>query len=499
MQLSGIHFQDHQVMTKALTLILAGALAGLLGGIAIAPKITNQDNATDLPAGSDTPLYWVAPMDPNYRRDSPGKSPMGMDLVPVYAEQDEPGLVSISPEVVNSLGVTTAVAERRELPADIYTYGELRYNEERLIHIHPRVAGWVDKLYIRAAGETVAANKPLYSLYSPQLVNAQEEYVLALRRKDSNLTRASEERLRALKVDERFIQQLKKSKEVRQTVTFYAPVDGVVNKLAIREGFYVQPGTTMMSIGQLNDIWLEAEIFAQQAALVETGQAVDITIDAFPNLSWTGEISYVYPEIDPQNRTLRARIELPNTRRLLKPGMYANLHIRGTTDTATLTVPNNAVIRTGHQNRVVLALGDGRYKSITVSLGRITDEFTEITHGLDDGDKVVTAAQFLLDSESSKSSDFKRMHQDNEPPRAVSVAATVESVMADMGMLKVTHDPIPDWDWPVMTMMFPVTADTDLSTLEQGQRIQIQIRQTGDTDWEITAISLVDHLHGVTP
>jgi len=404
-------------------------LGAVLGAAATAVLLFDQGREVAGSAGlaandeEKKPLYWVAPMDADYRRDRPGKSPMGMDLVPVYAtagagREREPGAVEISPEVVNNLGVRTAGVEQRSLPAQIRTVGYVQYDEDRLIHIHPRVEGWIEKLYVKAAGDPVASGQPLYELYSPQLVNAQEEMLLALKRNNERLVQAAEDRLLALQLSPAFIDELKRERQVRQTITFVAPQSGVVDNLNIREGFYVKPGTTLMSVGALDDVWVEAEVFERQAALVAVGLPVIMTLDYLPGQEWEGTVDYVYPSLDEKTRTLRIRLRFNNEAGTLKPNMFAQVLIQGKPERDTLIVPREAVIRTGDQDRVVLALGGGRFKSIAVDLGRVDQQYAEILNGLQVGDTVVVSAQFLLDSESSKTSDFMRMHRNDAMPAA---------------------------------------------------------------------------------
>jgi Cu(I)/Ag(I) efflux system membrane fusion protein len=358
-------------------------------------------------------------MDPDYRRDKPGKSPMGMDLVPVYAAADQqgksnPGTIQVTADVINKLGVRTALA--RDIPwrSEIRTVGYVQYDEDRLQHIHPRVEGWVETLYVKAEGDPVSAGQALYELYAPELVNAQEELLLALKRNNQTLITAARDRLKALQMGEEFVSQLERSNEVRQTVTFRASRNGVVDNLGIREGFYVKPGTTMFSIGALDEVWVEAEIFERQAAQVSAGLSVTMTTEFLPGHAWQGEVDYVYPTLDPKTRTVRVRLRFKNLDELLKPNMFVQVVIHAQDDEAALVVPREALIRTGSQNRVVLALGEGRFKSIVVEVGRIGDEFAEILAGLQAGERIVSSAHFLLDSESSKTSDFARMHHESE-------------------------------------------------------------------------------------
>ena len=402
---------------KTGTSVVVGIVLGVAASTLVFFNLERGDAASGADTnatGRDKPLYWVAPMDPDYRRDKPGKSPMGMDLVPVYATggggvDAGPGTIEISPEVVNNLGVRTARVERRALTTRIRTVGYVQYDEDRLIHIHPRVEGWIEKLYVKAAGDPVVQGQPLYELYSPQLVNAQEEMLLSLKRNNNRLVQAAQDRLLALQLSTSFIDELKRERQVRQTITFRAPQSGVVDNLNIREGFFVQPGTTLMSIGALDDVWVEAEVFARQAALVEVGLPVVMTLNYLPGKEWRGSVDYVYPSLDEKTRTLRIRLRFNNTAGMLKPNMFAQVFIEAGRGGDALMVPREAVIRTGSQDRVVLALGDGRFKSVAVRLGQLDEQYTQILEGLEEGDKVVVSAQFLLDSESSKSAGFMRM------------------------------------------------------------------------------------------
>lgn len=468
-------------------LITAGAyrLLGFHGGAAM-----NNSEAVD------EPIYWVAPMDVNYRRDKPGKSPMGMDLVPVYEDESNgleagPGTVRISPDVVNNLGVRTSQAEYRTLYSEIKTVGYVKYDEGQLIHIHPRVEGWIDKLYITAAGDPVTKGQPLYEIYSPALVNAQEELVLALGRNNKRLIRASVDRLTALQLPDRVINEIKKTRTVKQNVTFYSPQTGVLNTLNIRQGFYVKPGTTLMSIGALDQVWVEAEVFESQAASVTKGLLVTMTLDFLPGRVWQGRVDYVYPSLDVKTRTVKVRLRFDNDGRELKPNMFTQVTIHTQGDKALL-VPKAAVVRTGSMDRVVMALGEGRYKSVEIGLGRTSGDFAEILFGLEKGDLVVTSAQFLLDSESNKTSDFKRLNHDADAAvnteKLVWVEAEINSVTPQHRMVNVRHNAIPLWDWPPMTMDFVVAPEVDINSLKVGARLRIEVNKTTGGNYEITAI-----------
>ena len=364
---------------------------------------------------SKQPLYWVAPMDPNYRRNKPGKSPMGMDLVPVYAKatqqaSSDKGIIQISPDVVNNLGVRTVKVRRGVLHPVINTVGYVKYDEDHLVHLHPRIKGWVEKLFVTTAGDPVKKGQAIYALYSPELVTAQEELLLALKRNNPALIRAAKSRLHALQLSPQFIQELGANKKVKQNVQFFSPQDGVVDNLNIREGFFVTPATTLMSIADLSQVWVEAEVFEQQVSWLQAGLAAEISLDAFPGKSWQSTIDYIAPTLNAKTRTAQVRLRIANEDGMMKPNMFAHVTIQVNSQQEKLLVPHAAVIRMGDHDRVVLALGKGKFKSIAVKKGHADEQYTEIVSGLHMGDKVVTSAQFLLDSESSKTSDFMRMH-----------------------------------------------------------------------------------------
>lgn len=415
--------------------IVVVGLAALSIGVAIGLFFPKFDKTTKANV-EKKPLYWVAPMDANYRREKPGKSPMGMDLVPVFGEQanvdNSPGTVTISPDVENNLGVRITEVKEDFLHTKIKTVGYVKYDEDQLQHIHPRVEGWIEKLYVKAAGDPVKKNQPLYELYSPQLVNAQEEYLLALSRNNQSLITASESRLRSLQLSRSFIKNLKKNRKVLQTIIFNAPQDGVIDNLNIREGFFVKPDTTLFSIGKLDHVWVEAEIFERQASLVKEGLPVMMTLDYLQGKKWSGEVDYIYPTLDSKTRTLRVRLRFENNDRILKPNMFAEVEIFTDSQECFLLVPKEAVIRTGIKNVVVLALGKGKFKSIEVELGSSDENYIAIIDGLSAGDNVVVSAQFLLDSESSKTSDFKRMHHAEDNYQSGSDKGPVDHSMHDM-------------------------------------------------------------------
>jgi Cu(I)/Ag(I) efflux system membrane fusion protein len=295
------------------------------------------------------------------------------------------------------------------LPNNITTVGYVAYDEDQMVHVHPRVDGWIETLFVKAEGEPVEQGKPLYTLYSPTLVNAQEELLLAMNRGNQKLVEAATERLAALNVPASLISRLRQSRDIQRTMTVYAPRSGVIENLNVREGMFIKPGDRVLSIAALDEVWLIGEVFESQLSAVEAGNRVQMTLDYMPGREWRGSVDYVYPEVNPKTRTARVRMRFDNEDGALMPGMFARLEVQGERGKRQFLVPRESVIRTGQSDRLVLALEEGAFKSVNVSVGRVGEKYAEILDGLMPGDTVVTSAQFLIDSESSKSSDFRRM------------------------------------------------------------------------------------------
>jgi len=356
-------------------------------------------------------LYWVAPMDPKFRRDEPGKSPMGMDLKPVYADQvdSQPGVVSIESTIVNNLGVRTAAAERGALSRRIETVGYVGYDEDTLQHVHTRVDGWIERLATKSTGDQVKKGQLLFELYSPTLVNAEQEYLAALRSGNTALLNASKDRLTALGVTGGEIVRLDKERTVNQRIRFYAEADGVIAHLGVREGIFVTPATEVMSVANLDRVWILAEIFERQSAWVEPGQDAIVELDYLPGQTWNGVVDYVYPELDPTTRTLKVRLRFGNETKALRPNMFARVAIEGESTGDVVHVPREALIRGGSVDRVVVDLGAGRFVSRPVEVGIESGDRVAIREGISAGDRIVVSGQFLIDSESNIDAALSRM------------------------------------------------------------------------------------------
>ncbi len=393
-------------------LIISAIVAALVVGLLLGrDKVREPQTATS----SDREiLYWVAPMDPNYRRDEPGKSPMGMDLVPVYADEaaETPGTVVIDPTLVNNLGVRTAVAERGTLPRRIETVGYIGYDEDTLQHVHTRVDGWIESLAATASGDPVRKDQLLFELYSPTLVNAQQEYLAALASNNRSLLGASRDRLIALGVTAGEIERLERERRASQRVRVVAESDGVIAHLGVREGMFVTPATEVMSIAQLDKVWVVAEVFERQSAWVHTGQSATVELDFLPGMTLRGTVDYVNPELDPVTRTLKVRLRFDNEGARLLPNMFARVAIDGTAVSDVVHVPREAVVRGGSSNRIVVDRGDGVFESRNVLVGIESGDRVAIRRGLNEGERVVISAQFLIDSESNIDSALGRLESE---------------------------------------------------------------------------------------
>ena len=392
-------------------LVAAAIAAALIIGLIVGRSIAVPDGGEAAMSAEREILYWVAPMDANYRRDEPGKSPMGMDLVPVYADEaaNKPGVVRIDPVLVNNLGVRIAVAERGTLPRRIDTVGYIGYDEDTLQHVHTRVDGWIEKLAATATGDPVEKGQLLFELYSPTLVNAQQEYLAALSSSNAGLQRASRDRLKALGLTEREIGRLDRERTASRLIRVYAETDGVIAHLGVREGMFVTPATEVMSVAQLDKVWVVAEVFERQSAWVAPGQSASVELDYLPGMVLRGTVDYVNPELDPKTRTLKVRLRFDNEGARLLPNMFARVVIDGAAIDNIVHVPREAVIRGGSSNRVVVETGDGLFESRKVLVGIESGDRVAIRRGLQEGERVVTSAQFLIDSESNIDSALGRM------------------------------------------------------------------------------------------
>jgi Cu(I)/Ag(I) efflux system membrane fusion protein len=438
-------------------------------------------------------LYWVAPMDANFKRDKPGKSPMGMDLVPVYGGGDEDdNAIRIDPAVVNNLGVRTAKVEVGPLWRRIDAVASISVDDTRVAHINLRTKGWIERMIVKSAGERVKKGDLLFELYAPDLINAQDEYVRALGSGNSSLIRASRERLIALGLEDQQINALRRSRKAQRLVKVFAPQDGIVSSLKVGEGMFVKPATTIMTLADLSRVWVLAEVFERQANWVAVGQPAEVRLPYLPGRVWDGRVEYIYPELNPKTRTLRVRLGFDNPDEALKPNMYGTAAIYGGAKKDVLSVPREALIRSGSGNRLVVARGEGRFESREVLIGIESGDWIEIVEGINAGEDVVVSAQFLIDSEASIKGSFIRLEaggsEREQSQQPVQASGKVNRVMAAAKRINLSHDPIPALNWPVMTMDFEVAPGVIPDDLDEGETVDFTLEQRAGSGWIITAI-----------
>ncbi len=488
-------------------LVIIALMLGVLGGIAVQRYwLGMQDmDMRAAPAGPHKEiLYYRNPMTPTITSDKPKKDSMGMDYIPVYADGAEnkaggnatdDASVTISPAVVNNMGVRTAPVERGPLARRIDTVAYVGYDEDKLHHVHIRTEGWVENLLVKFAGAHVKNGDLLFELYAPKLVNAQEEYVQALNTGNKFLLPASRARLRALGVPDDLIDRLTQTRKVEQRVKTFADQDGVVQNLNIREGMFIEPATEALSLVDLSSVWVMADIFEQQLAWVAPGQQAEMRMAAMPDKVWKGQVDYIYPSLDSATRTLKVRLRFANPDELLKPNMFADVTIFAGAKDNTLSIPREALIRTGTGQRVILALGAGKFAPREVKSGIESGERIEIHEGLTQGEQVVVSGQFLIDSESSIKASFTRMMPALTATR--DTPATIEKIAQGTGVVKavdaskvnISHGPIEALQWPSMTMDFRWADPAQAAGIKPGDTVQFEFREDAGGRYIITKIT----------
>jgi Cu(I)/Ag(I) efflux system membrane fusion protein len=344
----------------------------------------------------------------------------GMDMGGMDMSMD--GTVQLTADQIRTFGITFGTAEQRTLESSVRTVGIVNFDETRLAQVAPKFGGYIERLYVDFTGQPVRAGQPLVEIYSPELVSAQEELLLAagldqslgqsavpgVSGGSSNLAEVARRRLRLWDISDAQIDEILRTGKVRKTLTLYAPVSGIVVEKQVLQGQATRAGQTLYTIANLSEVWLEAELREQDAGSVREGSGAVVELNAFPGRPLKGEVEYIYPTLENQSRTLKARIAIPNADGRLKPGMYAN--VRFSTPMRTeLTVPTSAVLRTGDRALVFVDMGGGKLMPHEVELGQVAGEYTEVLAGVEPGQRVVTSAQYILDSESNMAEVMKSM------------------------------------------------------------------------------------------
>lgn len=384
-------------------------LIGTLVGITLLLSACSTEDHASHEAEREV-LYWYDPMHPEQQFNQPGKSPfMDMDLVPRYADEVGGSDVSIAPGIQQSMNIRTSVAERGRLWRRIDTVGEVEVDESNVHHLHVRVEGWIETSSVVAKGDEVSGGQLLFTLYSPTLVNAQEEMLASLRRGDAQAVNGARDRLAALGVQQEAIAELERTRTARRALPWRAVHSGVVTTPGVREGMFVRPGDVVVEITSLSSVWVIADVFARQAEWLRIGIPGQIRTEAYPDKVWESEVSYIQPELSATTRTTRVRLPVANPDGALRPGTWAAVRLfAGPVDNVVM-VPKEAVIDTGLATRVILRKGADRFEVRQVTPGLVSGDWVEILHGIEPGDEVVVSGQFLIDSEAALRSGHRRL------------------------------------------------------------------------------------------
>lgn len=482
--------------------------------VAQGEEATRRHLKEGLKAGDTDPvtgkriLHYHDPMVPGKKFEAPGKSPfMDMVLVPAYAGSDaaDASSVTVSSRVQQNLGIRTAPVIEAALAPEVSAVGAIAFNERNQAVVQARAAGFVERVHVRAALDRVAAGAPVVELYVPEWVAAQEEF-LSLRRMQGTelapLVDAARQRMRLAGMSDEHIQLVESSGRTQPRLAVRTPIGGVVTELEVREGMTVTPGMTLARIIGLGTVWAEAEVPESQAALVRPGVQVEVTTPAVPGAAFEGKVQALLPQVDPQTRTIKARMEIANRKGQLVPGMFVQMRFANARTAKTLAVPSDAVIHTGRRAVVMVADDAGRFRPVEVEVGLESGGQTQIKRGLQAGERVVLSGQFLIDSEASLRGLEARLNVGagdttgtaptaSAAPSSGAVThrtdATIEAVKGEMVTL--THPPIENLKWPAMTMDFRLpAADKRPKKLAAGDRVVVEFRMQEADAPQITAL-----------
>jgi Cu(I)/Ag(I) efflux system membrane fusion protein len=418
---------------KTILLIILVSLAIIVGAAGGYWFAGQQVNTANNPSATTTeeqqPLFYRNPMNPEVTSPVATKDSMGMDYIPVYADEDADsapaGTVRIDPVTVQTIGVRTALAQRRSMSRSIQTIGRVDYDEKKIVELHPKTDGWIEKLHINTTGAPVKNNTILLSFYSPQLVSTQQEYVLALknlntlkesqfedvRRGAEELVETTLERMRLLDVPEHQITHLTNTLEVKKNLHIHSPANGIVTSIGARQGQYVTPQTKLYTIADLSKVWVYVDVYEDEMPWINVGDKATIRVKALPGQSFEGVLSYIYPYAESQTRTIKVRMVFDNPDLLLKPDMFANVVIEASELPDLVVIPSEAIIRSGTREQVFVQRAPGKFEPREVIVGVSSEGWTEIKSGIEPGDDVVISAQFLIDSESKLREAASKMQE----------------------------------------------------------------------------------------
>lgn len=469
-------------------------------------------------------LYYRNPMGHSDTSPVPKKDSMGMDYLPVYGGGEPPSdnlVVKIDAEKIQKLGVRTEVVAPRELIRTVRTVATVQADERRLYTVAPRFEGWIQRLYVNTAGQAVKKGEALMDVYSPELITAQHEYLIARKGLKSvgdggpdaqaamqRLAESALQRLRNWDISEADLEALQREGQVRQHVTLRSAASGVVLEKPAIQGQRFMPGEMLYRIADLSRIWILADVFEQDLAMVRRGQAAVIRINTYPGKLFTGEVTFIYPTVNPETRTATVRIELPNAQALLKPEMYGSAEFASSPGkTKMLAVPDSAVLDTGTRRLVFVDLGEGRFEPRTVKLGMRANGYAEVLGGLEAGETVVVRANFLIDAESnfkaaldgfSRSAAGSMAGENEHDGSGSAVRASelethrgeglIEAIDWPRATATIAHGPIASLKWPAMVMDFRASDPALLRSLKPGHKVVFDIIEGSAGDYIIVRI-----------
>lgn len=494
----------HQNMKLAVMVVVIGAALGVGGGAGywFADHRMNSMPATGMsnPSSSAKALYWYDPMKPDQHFDKPGKSPfMDMQLVAKYADSnsdDSPASatgIKVDPSITQNLGVRVVQVSQGVLNDGITVTGAIQLNDRLVAVMQTRSNGFVERVYARAAGDVVARGAPIADLLVPDWAGAQIEYLAVLKMGDQSLINAAKQRLLLLGMPTDLVARVEKMRQPQATMTLSAPISGMIQTLDVRSGMTLSAGQTLAKINGLDSVWLEAAVPEAQAGGIRVGSTIAAHLTAYPSDTFHGKVIAVLPDINMESRTLRVRIELPNRHGQLKQGMFAQVKLQTGKNQAQLLIPEEAVIRTGTRNVVILALEGGHFQPVQVDLGQAANGQIAILSGLQVGQKVVASGQFLIDSEASLQGVLARMNSGQPTSTMMSAATTsqyqgvgkVESITA--ADITISHHPIPAIGWGAMTMTFKLPDAKIAAGFNIGDQVNFGFNQVKD-DYVIAAL-----------
>ena len=467
------------------------------------PLITESQAQSDSAAPADGErkiLYYRNPMGLPDTSPVPKKDSMGMDYIPVYADDqpDDSGAVVVSPARIQTLGVKTAEVELRTVDAAVRASGRIEFDERRQVVVAPRFEGWIERLHVNAVGDPVRKGQPLFTAYSPELQSTGEELRIAERLASQSAAQdpiASESARRLAEATRARLRNLQVAGQAGARQVFHAPASGVVLEKEAIEGGRFMPGDALFRIADLSKVWIIADVYEQDLARVQVGQSAQVALEAYPGRSFAARVDYLYPTLDAATRSTRVRLELDNPEGLLRPGMFAQIALAAGDATPRVAVPSSAIIDDGERRVVLIALGEGRFKPQPVKLGERGRDVVEVLEGVEAGDRVVVSANFLIDSESQlKAALSNLMEADTSEHTAApsyETEGTLDAIDAEAGSLTLTHGEIPALSWPAMTMDFMIADPALVKSIAPGSPVRFVFEAGEPGEYIITGIEPV--------